>query len=160
MDLTVITTYRCDSKCQMCYIWQNPTLPKEEISIETLKKLPSNFDNINISGGEPTLRKDLAEIVDVLVEDGDGVVAVNSYIRANRKRRRTMTAIKKVHQLVNPVDYQQLLEIGDIWVDAAFDISEKDLRTMSRLVRSQHKFAEQEKSIPLFNDNSSRLSVN
>ena len=99
-------------------------------------------------------------IVDVLVEDGDGVVAVNSYIRANRKRRRTMTAIKKVHQLVNPVDYQQLLEIGDIWVDAAFDISEKDLRTMSRLVRSQHKFAEQKKSISLFNDNSSRLSAN
>ena len=60
-----------------------------------------------------------------------------------------MTAIKKVHQLVNPVNYQQLLEIGDIWVDAAFNISEKDLRTMSRLIRSQHKYAAQESEVPL-----------
>jgi MoaA/NifB/PqqE/SkfB family radical SAM enzyme len=77
MDLTVITTYRCDSKCQMCYIWQNPSVPKEEISLETLRKLPSNFDNINISGGEPTNRKDLSEIVDILVTKGK-VVGISS----------------------------------------------------------------------------------
>lgn len=66
MDLTVISTFRCNSRCQMCYIWKNPTEPKEEVTIETLSKLPGGFDNLNISGGEPTLRKDLAEIVDEL----------------------------------------------------------------------------------------------
>jgi MoaA/NifB/PqqE/SkfB family radical SAM enzyme len=66
MDLTIISTYRCNSKCQMCYIWQNPTDPREEVSLETLSKLPSGFDNLNVSGGEPTLRKDLPEIIDVL----------------------------------------------------------------------------------------------
>jgi Fe-coproporphyrin III synthase len=66
MDLSVITTYRCNSKCQMCYIWQNPTLPKEEITPQLLSKLPNGFDNVNITGGEPTLRDDLLEICDVL----------------------------------------------------------------------------------------------
>jgi len=66
MDLSVITTYRCNSKCQMCYIWKNPTLPKEEISTTILSKLPNGFDNVNITGGEPTLRDDLLEICDVL----------------------------------------------------------------------------------------------
>ena len=66
MDLTVISTFRCNSKCQMCYIWKNPTEPKEEVSIETLSKLPGGFDNLNVSGGEPTLRTDLAEVIDVL----------------------------------------------------------------------------------------------
>ena len=66
MDLSVITTYRCNSKCQMCYIWKNPTLPKEEISPNLLSKLPNGFDNVNITGGEPTLREDLLEICDVL----------------------------------------------------------------------------------------------
>jgi Fe-coproporphyrin III synthase len=66
MDLTVISTFRCNSKCQMCYIWKNPTDPKEEVTLETLSKLPDGFDNLNVSGGEPTLRKDLAEIVDLL----------------------------------------------------------------------------------------------
>lgn len=66
MDLTVISTFRCNSKCQMCYIWQNPTDPKEEVSLETLAKLPGGFDNLNVSGGEPTLRKDLGEMVEIL----------------------------------------------------------------------------------------------
>ena len=66
MDLTVISTFRCNSKCQMCYIWKNPTEPKEEVSLETLSKLPPGFDNLNVSGGEPTLRKDLGEIADLL----------------------------------------------------------------------------------------------
>lgn len=66
MDLTVISTYRCDSKCQMCSVWQNPTDPREEVSLETLSKLPGGFDNLNVSGGEPTLRKDLAEVIGIL----------------------------------------------------------------------------------------------
>jgi MoaA/NifB/PqqE/SkfB family radical SAM enzyme len=66
MDITIISTYRCNSRCQMCYIWKNPTDPKEEVSIETLSKLPRGFDNLNVSGGEPTLRRDLSELVDEL----------------------------------------------------------------------------------------------
>jgi len=66
MDIAVIVTYRCNSKCSMCNIWKNPSLPHEEVSLETLAKLPGNFGTINLTGGEPTLRSDLAEIVDLL----------------------------------------------------------------------------------------------
>src|ERR1700736_597897 len=59
MDLTVIPTFRCNSRCQMCYIWKNPTEPKLEVTAQTLSKLPGGFDNLNLSGGEPTLRRDL-----------------------------------------------------------------------------------------------------
>ena len=66
MDLSVILTYRCDSRCSMCYIWKNPTHPDYEVDIKTLEKLPGGFDYLNITGGEPTLRKDLMEICEVL----------------------------------------------------------------------------------------------
>ena len=66
MDLSVISTYRCNSHCSMCSIWKSPTLPTEEVSLATLQKLPGGFDNLNITGGEPTLRNDLKEIVDLL----------------------------------------------------------------------------------------------
>lgn len=66
MDLTIISTFRCNSKCQMCYIWKNPTDPREEVSLETLSKLPGGFDNLNVSGGEPTLRTDLHELIDIV----------------------------------------------------------------------------------------------
>ena len=66
MDVAVILTYRCNSKCSMCYIWQNPTLPREEVTLETMSKIPNGVDYLNITGGEPTLRNDLEEIVDLL----------------------------------------------------------------------------------------------
>jgi Fe-coproporphyrin III synthase len=68
MDLAIILTYRCNSKCSMCNIWKNPSVPEEEISLETLANLPDNLGTINLTGGEPTLRKDLGEIVDLLYQ--------------------------------------------------------------------------------------------
>ena len=66
MDLAVMLTYRCNSRCAMCHLWQHPTLPEEEITPALLAKLPKGFSTITLTGGEPTLRDDLEEIVDVL----------------------------------------------------------------------------------------------
>jgi MoaA/NifB/PqqE/SkfB family radical SAM enzyme len=44
----------------------HPTRPSDEITLDVLEKIPSGIDNLNITGGEPTIRNDLAEIVDVL----------------------------------------------------------------------------------------------
>src|ERR1019366_2839587 len=66
MDLSVITTYRCNSRCSMCNIWKHPTHPDYELDIATLEKLPGGFDHINVTGGEPTLRTDLLDICDAL----------------------------------------------------------------------------------------------
>ncbi|MCL5951124.1 MAG: radical SAM protein [Chloroflexi bacterium] len=66
MDVSIILTYRCNSKCSMCYVWQHPTLPQEEVPLATLAKIPSGVDYLNLTGGEPTLREDLLDIVDLL----------------------------------------------------------------------------------------------
>lgn len=66
MDLTIISTYRCNSHCSTCNIWKYPTHPADEISLETMEKIPAGIDNLNISGGEPTLRADLAGMVEIL----------------------------------------------------------------------------------------------
>jgi len=66
LDLAIIVTYRCNSRCSMCNVWKNPSLAEEEISLETLAKLPDDFGTINLTGGEPTLRSDLSEMVELL----------------------------------------------------------------------------------------------
>ena len=59
---TVIVTYRCNARCTMCNRYKCPSKPEEEISIETIKKLPEMYFT-NITGGEPFIREDLPEIV-------------------------------------------------------------------------------------------------
>lgn len=66
MECAVITTYRCNARCRMCNIWQYPTRQLEEFSPEILEKIPPAMKRLNITGGEPLLRKDLSDIVGIL----------------------------------------------------------------------------------------------
>ena len=66
MECAIITTYRCNAKCHMCYTWKHPSASKEEFSPKILESLPSGQTKINITGGEPTLRADLLDIVKIL----------------------------------------------------------------------------------------------
>lgn len=62
---SVVATFRCNAKCHMCNIWEHPTKPSEEIKPALMEKLPDGL-RINITGGEPTLRKDINEFFDIL----------------------------------------------------------------------------------------------
>ena len=70
---TVIVTYRCNAKCTMCNRYKVPSNPEEEISIETIKKLPDMYFT-NITGGEPFIRDDLKEIVRELYKKSERIV--------------------------------------------------------------------------------------
>ncbi|MBK9579557.1 MAG: radical SAM protein [Fibrobacteres bacterium] len=76
-DISVITTYRCQMRCKMCSIWQNPTDARQEIQPRELEALP-RFKFANITGGEPFLRQDIEEIVDVMYRKSDRVVISTS----------------------------------------------------------------------------------
>ncbi len=62
-DASVILTYRCPMRCVMCNIWKSPTKRSEEIKASDLKTLP-RLKFINLTGGEPFIREDLADIVE------------------------------------------------------------------------------------------------
>ncbi|MEH2342466.1 MAG: polysaccharide pyruvyl transferase family protein [Nostoc sp.] len=61
----------CNSKCQMCNIWQQKL--DYQITPSELKKalsspLFSEVKFVGVNGGEPTLREDLPELVDILFQ--------------------------------------------------------------------------------------------
>ncbi len=70
---TVIVTYRCNAKCTMCNRYKEPSKPEEEISLETIRKLPEMYFT-NITGGEPFIREDLKDIVRELYKKSDRIV--------------------------------------------------------------------------------------
>jgi len=64
--LSINVTYRCNSRCKMCNIWQYEH--KKEMSLQEIVKVLEDpiFDHVEdlaINGGEPTLRKDVVDIV-------------------------------------------------------------------------------------------------
>ena len=70
---TVIVTYRCNARCNMCNRYKKPSKPEEEISLETIKKLPPMYFT-NITGGEPFIREDLKDLVRELYKKSDRIV--------------------------------------------------------------------------------------
>ena len=62
---SLITTFRCNAQCNMCNIWKFQTSPTEEIDASYYENLPAGL-RINITGGEPTLRRDIDKIFEIL----------------------------------------------------------------------------------------------
>ena len=62
---SLITTFRCNAQCNMCNIWKFQTNPNEEIDASFYESLPEGL-RINITGGEPTLRRDIDKIFEIL----------------------------------------------------------------------------------------------
>lgn len=66
-------TYRCNSRCIMCGIWQKQGYSKEP-SLEEIERIfsdnliSSNLEIINLTGGEPTLHPGLDGIVKVVLK--------------------------------------------------------------------------------------------
>lgn len=70
---TVIVTYRCNARCSMCNRYKAPSRPEEELTLETIRKLPRMYFT-NITGGEPFIRTDLPAIVEELYKKSDRIV--------------------------------------------------------------------------------------
>ncbi|MEE4331858.1 MAG: crotonase/enoyl-CoA hydratase family protein, partial [Wenzhouxiangella sp.] len=83
-------------------------------------------------------------IVDVLADPGEGEMAVYDYVKRENRARNGFRAVRGVRALVNPVTYQELLEITELWVEAALRLESRDLRMMERLVARQSQKAESE----------------
>lgn len=64
-DVSIITTYRCQMRCQMCGIWKYPSDKNKEFQSKDLEILPKLKD-ANITGGEPFQRLDLEDIIEVV----------------------------------------------------------------------------------------------
>jgi MoaA/NifB/PqqE/SkfB family radical SAM enzyme len=66
IDAVIAVTYKCHSKCRMCSLWK--IKEHRDVAPDVYKKLPETLKDVNISGGEPFLRNDLADIVRVVHE--------------------------------------------------------------------------------------------
>jgi DSF synthase len=103
------------------------------------RKIGSRQAERMILDGRIYSAEDLYEmgVVDVLAEDGQGEAAVYDYVRKEDHSRNGFRSFRAARKCTNPVTYEELVNVGNIWVDAALRLREKDLRMMERLVKRQ-----------------------
>ena len=82
----LLITNRCDLRCSYCFMNAGASGRVYEPSLEALKKMilearnerPMGSKAIQITGGEPTIRKDLLDIVNIAKEIGFSHIQVNT----------------------------------------------------------------------------------
>lgn len=78
-------------------------------------------------------------VVDVLAEDGAGEAEVRKLMSGGAAKHRLYHALTSARRCVEPVTFEELRKITEIWVDTAMQLNESDLRKMERLALAQHR---------------------
>jgi AdoMet-dependent heme synthase len=92
----------CNMKCEHCFYWTSLN-KKDDMSFDELKKLSDSLgtlENLNLSGGEPFLRKDFAEVCRLFIKKNKVrqiYVPSNGYF--------TEKTVKAVRELLEEKDF-------------------------------------------------------
>jgi MoaA/NifB/PqqE/SkfB family radical SAM enzyme len=71
-SIFLFTTGKCNAKCAMCFYADDMAQKQPDLSFEDIKKLSESAGEINrlwLSGGEPTMREDLPEIIELFYKN-------------------------------------------------------------------------------------------
>lgn len=77
-------------------------------------------------------------VVDVVAEDGQGEAELAAFIKRRARSRNGMQALAATRRRVHSITFEELLDVVQIWVDAALRINLRDLKLMQRLVSRQN----------------------
>jgi DSF synthase len=77
-------------------------------------------------------------IVDAVAEDAQGEEEVANLIKRRTRSRNGLQALAATRRRVHSITFEELLDVVQIWVDAALRINLRDLKLMQRLVSRQN----------------------
>jgi DSF synthase len=77
-------------------------------------------------------------VVDAVAENGKGEEAVAALMRRRMRSRNGLAALAQVRRRVHRVEFAELLDVVQIWVDTALRLNPRDLKLMQRLVSRQN----------------------
>jgi MoaA/NifB/PqqE/SkfB family radical SAM enzyme len=150
--LVFFITERCNAKCRHCLLGNTVPDPKSELSIDEIEKIARSMDDLMFllpTGGQPFLRKDIAEIVKIFYTETN---VRNVGIPTNgTMTERTIEFVKEVLSSCPEID---------LGIDVSIDgIGEKhdDIRRVEGLfdkaVTTYKELRKLEKLYPNFNVN-------
>jgi len=140
-------TYTCNYRCKTCNIWrkylQNPELKNQELTLsEYTEFFKANREIIwlSITGGEPFLRRDLADIMISALENVDRLRVVNVATNGSLPERVERSLSEVLHFIKKPVYVSVEVSLDGKepvhnWIRGVKDAYKKSLETFRRLRR-------------------------
>jgi DSF synthase len=77
-------------------------------------------------------------VIDAVVEAGEGEAGVAALIRQRARSRNGLAALAATRRRVHRIEFSELLDVVQIWVDGALRLTPRDLKLMQRLVSRQN----------------------
>lgn len=81
-------------------------------------------------------------VVDMVVEDGEGDAGVSSFISSRQRTQVGHFGLAAARRRVHGIDFAELMDVVEIWVDCALRLNLRDLKLMHRLVSRQNGLGE------------------
>ena len=108
-------------------------LLSKKIGIEKTKKF--------ILSGKGKTTDELYElgVFDYLVEKGESEKELLKIVKKERANQKTYNSIRKISDRISDINYQDLIETVDLWVESILDISDKDKKIIGRIVKKFNK---------------------
>ena len=105
------------------------------------RRLPPNTAERIIRSGRNYDAEELHALglIDILCEKGESRTAVLDYIRHQGRVWNGHIHFQQVRHAAGFFSFDELMDAARIWVDAALELTERDLRKMNRLVNAQDR---------------------
>jgi DSF synthase len=81
-------------------------------------------------------------VVDLVVDDGQGENEIAALIERRRRSQNGLVALAQTRRRVHRIQYTELVDVVEIWVDSALRLTPRDLKLMNRLVSRQNGLGE------------------
>ena len=81
-------------------------------------------------------------VIDSVVADGQGEAGVAALIERRKRSQNGFAALAQARRRVHRVQFAELLDVVEIWVDSALRLNVRDLKLMQRLVSRQNGLGE------------------
>ena len=81
-------------------------------------------------------------VIDVVAENGNGEAEVAALIRRRSRSRNGLAGLAATRRRVHRIEFPELLDVVQIWVDSAMQLNPRDLKLMQRLVSRQNGLGE------------------
>lgn len=106
------------------------------------RRVGHKLANAIITSGHRYTAEELKQldVIDYVVEDGQGIQAVQELIAKHKSRSNGLVGLSQARRIMYDLQLEELLEVVKVWAERAMHLTNKNLKLMERFARSQVQY--------------------